>query len=317
MIQANSSVLSLADEIHKRELARLNSKAMVYRKNNNWASDIGECNREMYYSIVDWDKKPLPAPELIARFETGNEQEKKVIINLLSLDFEVVEGQKHFEIKDRKGRVIISGRIDGKIIWQGKKYPFEVKSMNPNIYHNVNTMEDFNKYHWTRKYPKQMQSYLFSENLEEGLFIVTDCLGHFKIIPISINLEEMELIMQRSELVMTAVDIKEPPAFHKDASTCRRCWAFGRVCHPPINVNEMQVITDVEMELKLSRREELKANNSEYEDLDKEIKEYFKGKESAVCGDFMITGKKQIRQFKAKEASTQEIWVTKIEKIIV
>lgn len=307
---------SLCEAIIIKEEERLRSQANLFRKNVNWASDIGVCAREMFYSITDWDKKPIPEPYLLARFEEGREQEKKVIKKLMENGFEIVEGQKPFEIKDRNGRVILTGRIDGKIRWDNRKIPFEVKSLMPSVYSQIDTVEDFNKYSWAKKYPLQMMSYLFGENIDEGIFILTDCLGHFKVIPVRLDYASMESILQRCELVMNAVDKKTPPDFFKDTSVCRKCWALGRVCSPPLDFGEgVAIIDDAEIEVKLAKRDELYGLSKEFEVLDKEVKGYFRNKPHCLCGNFEIIGKEQIRKIPAQPEKETKSWITKIENI--
>lgn len=307
---------NLLEEIQIRRERRLRSLAKASRQICPRASSITECPLEMVYSIVKWDTKPLPDPTLMARFEEGKEQERKVIRELMDLGFEIVEGQKPFEIRGRKGNVILTGSIDGKCLWKDKKVPFEVKSLDPNIYNSIDSVEDFNKYEWARKYPRQMQCYLFGYNEEEGLFIITDCKGHWKLFTVTLDIEEMERILQLCEYVMDCIESNKWPDYHKNASICRRCWALGRVCTPPLEFDaSVQVIDDPEIEAKLSKREALKSSSKEFVALDKEIKAYFKGRPNSLCGDFIITGKEQIRKMPPQEARDVKSWVTRIEKI--
>ena len=307
---------TLAQEILNRREHRLQSLASVSRQVCPRASSITSCDREMVYSITNWDKRPAPDLHLMARFEEGREQERKVIRELLDLGFEIVEGQKPFEIKDRKGRVALTGHIDGMALWKDKKVPFEVKSLDPNIYNQIDKVEDFNKYEWAKRYPLQMQSYLFGNNEDEGLFIITDCKGHWKLFPVTLNLELVERILQRCEYVVYCVIKEKLPEFHKDISICKRCWALGRVCTPPMDFGEgMQIIEDPEMEILLEKWTELKPSEKEYKEIDNHIKKYFKGRPNSICGNFVITGKAGIMKKAAQEAQEISTWRTKIERI--
>lgn len=306
----------LAEEILAKESARLSTKSSLYQKRNVVASDIPICHREGFYSIVNWDKKKLPDTQLQARFEQGNEEERRTIIRLLECGWEVVESQKPFQIKDRNNKTVITGRIDGKIKYEGTLIPFEVKSMNPNIYSQINTMEDFKRYRHTAKYPLQMMCYLYGENLLEGMFILTDCLGHFKIITIELDYDLMESIIQKSEVIMASVASNIPPSFHDDPSVCRQCWACGILCHPPLDFGPgIEIIANEDLEQKLEKWNSLKDTQSDYEVLDKEIKEFFKDRPHSICGEYEISGKKIIKNIKAAEAKTLEYWQSKIEKI--
>lgn len=316
------SVEILKAEIEKREIARLESKRSQYQPKNCVASNLGECLLERYHSIVNWNAKPMADTWLQARFEEGNEQERRILIKLLTNNFEVVEGQTRFEIKDRSGRVILTGRIEGKIKFDGKYYPFEIKSMNPNIYDNINCLEDLQKFAHTAKYPKQLQSYMFSQNLEEGFFILTDCLGHFKVIPIYLDLEVMEKEMQNCELVMDAVEGKVGLGYHKDTSVCRKCWACKTTCFPDLDFGEgVQVIDDPEFLEDLKRRQQLIDSGcvKEYDKLDKTVKERAKNYKHAICDNFEIVVKEYPINYKAQEARTitaKKVEISRIDEEI-
>lgn len=308
------NAIALAAEILEKREARLNSLASQSRQVCNRASSIGPCEREMYYEIHDWDKRPVPEAWLMARFQEGVDQERKVVRDLLDLGIEMEAGQSPIEIKDRKGRVILTGKIDGMIRYKGKKVPCEVKSLDPNIYNTLETAEDFNRYTWARKYPLQLLSYMYGHGYDEGIFIVTDCKGHWKILPMALDYAQMEEILQKCERVMDAIASGNAPDFIKDASVCRKCWALGRVCAPPLDFGpEMAVIDDPEIEVKLAKRQELQPQVKEYDTLDKELKAYFKGRPKSLCGDWQIMGTEQVRKMKATEAREIKSWVTKIE----
>jgi len=291
------------------------AKAKVFRQTVCRASDIGDCEREIYYQIVNWKDRPAPDPELQARFEEGIEQHQRIRKELLEDGFDVVEAEQPFEIKGRNGKVIITGHIDGKIRMQGVRLPFEAKSLNPNLFAQINCIDDFNKYIWARKFPRQMQTYEFGENEEDGIYILSDCLGHRKFFSVQLDLEQTEKILQRCELVMDCVEKGTPPPFHKDYSVCRRCWAFGRVCVPDIEIKGAEIIEDPEIEEVLKRHEELKPSLKEGNVLDKRIKEYFKNRPDVIVGDFHITGQMAKKHLKATGEKDIEFWQMKIERI--
>jgi ferredoxin len=312
------SVEMLKIEIEKKESDRLKMKNNKYSSKNCIASGLGDCLRERYYSICEYESKPSPDEWLMARFEEGNEQERRILVKLLSNGFDIVDNQHRFEIKDREGRVILSGRIEGKIKFQGKYYPFEIKSMNPNIYAGIDTLDDFAKYSHTKKYPKQLQSYMFSENVDEGFFIITDCLGHFKIIPVYLDYNMMEQELQNCTIVMNHVWEGIPPQFTSDRSLCRKCWACKTVCFPSADFGEgVTVMDEPELALDLKRRDELDVQRKEYEAIDKRVKERLKESPGlhAICDkwEIEVTKKSQVR--KATEEKTIDVTRVKIERI--
>lgn len=138
----------------------------------------------------------------------------------------------------------------------------------------------------------------------------------WKIFVVTLDYEEMERIIKLCEFVMDRVKAKNPPEFSQNASICRKCWSYGRVCQPNMDFGPgTQIIDDPEIEVLLQKREELKPQSQEYTQADKQIKAYFKDRPLCICGDFSITGKETIRKMKAQEAKEIKGWTVKIEKI--
>lgn len=307
----------LLQEIIGRRERRLLKEAKVYPKSHPTASSLEECSRRMVYEITHWQLRPPFEPFVQARMEEGKKQENRVIQELLDLGFTITENNPPpFEIRDKQGRLILRGMIDGKCLWQDKKVPFEIKSVDKNIFAALEDVSDFNKYFWMRKYILQMTAYLYANNEEEGLFILVDMAGHWKIFIATLDYEVMEKILQQCEYVVDCVEKGTLPDFCQDVSVCRKCWALGRICTPPLEAKEgLQVIDDPEIEFNLAKRQELQPQAKEYEALDKRLKEYFKNKLHSVCGDFEIIGQERIMKLKPQEAKEIKFWVTKIEKI--
>jgi len=311
----------LCDEILRRRTESLERRIEKYPRNNPIASDIGECGREMVLSILHWEERGLPSPELKARFERGNLVEDTVLRELSSLGISVRVERQPFEIRDKKGRLVLRGKVDGFVKWEHAEYPMEVKSLDPNVFRQVDSVEDFQRWIWASKYPRQLQAYLYANNLEEGFFLLDDCLGHWKLIPVRLDFAEMEQILQRCERAVEAVEnyrsgvgdlTRFLPEYHKDPAVCRRCWAFGRVCTPPAEYHGLVMADDPEFEHALDRRGELQAAHKEYEALEKAIKERVKGQDGIVVGAWLIQGKEIPR--KGYTVQETKYWQSKITK---
>src|SRR3990167_1506257 len=154
----------LATLIPQKRAEKLQTRITSWPRKNLIASDIGECDRYMAYSVLDWEKRQPHDTNLQARFDVGNQVEDSVIRELGDIGFKVVENQSPFEVKDKNGKTLVSGRIDGKILHNGRRVPFEVKSLNPNVFQQLNSIEDFDKKPWLRRYVRQMQVYLYANN---------------------------------------------------------------------------------------------------------------------------------------------------------
>ena len=294
-----------------------------YPRSNAIASDIGDCMRETVLGITNYKDRPKFEPEVIARMERGKKIEQLMRTELLELGYTVREERLLAELRDGKGRLLTRGRADGFIAKEHKEFAFEGKSMTPNIYNQINSEEDFDNYIFFRKYPRQLQSYLLASNLEEGLWILDNCLGQWKIIPCRLNYERGEAILKHLEAVADHIEAKTLPDFHKDPSICLKCWARGRVCNPPFFSGEgMQFIKEPELEQKLNRKAEVHPMAVEHDYLDKEIKDILKAamkpEQIFVVGNWMIKAEEETRNYKAqpaKAASKTTYLGFEIEKI--
>jgi CRISPR/Cas system-associated exonuclease Cas4 (RecB family) len=316
----------LADEMVLKRKQYLAKKIERYPATNFRASDISECDRQMVYSILNWQEKSMHDEGLQAIFDAGNREEENVKARLgYDLGFQFIEQQTPFEIKNRQSELICRGRIDGKVLFNGEAIPIEIKSMNENIFNGIKSIDDFQKKQLHRKYLKQMQMYLYGNNEEAGLFILSNFRTE-KIIPVTLDLGDCEQILQKLERNWEMVKKKqypEPIEYRKDM--CGRC-PYAHICLPAINNEGAKFIDNAELEAKLDRRAEIEPIVDEYEVLDKEIKEPFKNIPEAFVGkDWRIVGKEQIRKSVDTKAMPEEVkkqyqkeskvWITSIMRL--
>lgn len=310
--------------IQKREDV-LSKKISRYPKRAFTCSDIHECDRYMIHSVLDWDKRELHDTGLQAIFDAGNKEEENVKNRLgYELGIEFIEQQSPFEIKNNQGEVIASGRIDGKILWNGKAIPVEIKSMNENSFNMLNSLDDFKRKPLYRKYLRQMQLYLYGNNQQYGLFILSNFRTE-KIILVELDYGECEYILSRLERLWEMKKRGEYPEGTYKPELCDRC-PFASLCMADVSNKPADLINNEELEEKLNRREELSAAAKEYADIDAEVKAVFKSIPHAFVGkSFEIVGKEQVRKSVDSKAIPEEIrkqyeketsyWITKIKKI--
>jgi CRISPR/Cas system-associated exonuclease Cas4 (RecB family) len=276
--------VELADAIITRRREALERKITAYQRKNSILSDIGDCERQMCYSVLDWDKRPMHDADLQARFDAGKTWETQVSVELLSLGFDFQASQMPVQIKNRKDELIASGKIDGFILWDKKKIPVEIKTMNIHVFDQIQNVEDFQKKPYLRKYTRQLSLYMFGNNAEFGLFLVTNGLGAWKLLPLTLDLGECEALLQRLERVHESIKRKEYlPRIPYDQSICGKC-PFSVQCLPDIMNKPADFIDNPELEADVTRHEELKPLASEYDGLHDKLKETFKGVEKAVVG---------------------------------
>lgn len=309
------TITELCDDIEKRRTDALTRRISAYPRHNPIASDLGPCTREYVLAMTKWQERPLPDPALKARFERGSLIENAVIQELLALGLEVRKERTPFEVKDKKGRIILRGQVDGFVTVDRKDYPLEVKSLDPNVFQRISTVEDFGKYVWAAKYPRQLQAYLYANNLETGFFLLDDCKGAWRLLPVTLDYEAMEGILKQCEEAVEYRDAGTLPNYHPDPAVCRRCWAFGRVCDPPLEYHALTLADDPDFEAMLNRRGELYPLSKEYEALDKTVKDKVKGKDGLIVGNWLIQGSEQTRTYKPQEAKTITFWQSKITAV--
>ena len=316
----------LADQIILKRKEYLLAKIERYPASNFRASDIHECDRYMVYSILNWNEKSLHDEGLQAIFDRGNEEERRVIMDLQELGFTFLAQQNPIEIKNNKGEIICRGKIDGKILYQKIAIPCEIKSMNMNTFGAIRSIDDLQKKPLHRKYLRQMQLYLYGNNIDAGLFILTDLQGHYKLLVVELDFGECEQILRRLEKNWKAVQTKKyPEPIDYNKAICGRC-PYAHICLQPISNDGAKMIDNPELEEKLVRREELKPYVDEYEAIDEEVKGTYKGKELVIIGtSWQITSKCQKGTRIDTKAMPDEIknqykvpsekWITLISRI--
>lgn len=288
-------VNKLADEIVTKRKEQLRRNNQRWIPHNFYASSIPECTRQMVHSILDWDKRELADDGLLALFESGKKEENNIIKMLLDLGYEVVQQQNPIQIKNRKGEVICTGRIDGKIIYNGVPIPYEIKSMQDYSFQQINSIEDFENSPLHRKYIKQLQLYMYGNEIEVGMFIISN-FRQIKVIPITLNYELCEQIIQQLERAWEYVKKKEyPEPITYNPKICDWCQ-FEFLCPHYKENTPAELIENKEMEELLQRRAELEEAYKNYKQIDEQIKAPFKKNNvlhAFVGTRWEIIGKKQ------------------------
>lgn len=274
----------LAQQIVDARKLSLSNKIKRSPRRNSVMSDISDCRRQMVYAVLDWDKRLMFDESAIGRMESGDVWEKEIIKGLLDYGFDVTGGQNTAEIKNSKGETIATGRIDGFVGKNRERMPFEIKALSPHIFARLNSIEDFRRTPWTRKYLRQLMLYMFANNHEQSIFIITDRAGSWKVIPLYLDYTEAEVLLQTLEVVHENIKAKTyPERILYDKSICGKC-PFAQICLPDIINKPADMIDNVELESDLDRHEELKPLASEYDSLHDKIKQIFKGIAKAVVG---------------------------------
>ena len=323
----NTDAAEMGRQIEAAMRAERRQEIGPYKPNGLIASNLGPCRRERVLGVLHWDMKPLPDEEGMERMAQGSDAERRQIARLLRLGFEIVEGQRPFEIKSRKGdKQILRGRIDGRIsvCHGGRAIPFEHKFWSPHVVDKINSVEDFARYEWTAKALRQLQVYMYAFGEPDGLFILWDGRGFPKCVAVPLDYEMVEKILTEAEADTEALVAGTPPDFCEDKGLCRKCWARGVCCNPPgVEADGAEVVEDEDLLALMDKRAALEPAANDYEATDKMVKDALKarGKDHLIVGGYDVRITSQQRKTKqyspdaAFELKLAEVKVVKIERV--
>ena len=265
---------------------------------NSYASGRRSCIRAMALDLLHPEDRPQLEADALERMRRGTEREAAIVARLMQIGprctppFEVIEGQKRFEIRDRDGTLLITGKVDGRLRFSGKERPvFEVKSGE--TFKRATCLEDLDHSPWTRHALDQLLSYLLSEGEPWGFFII-DRPG----VPLFLRVNLLDHLARAEGFLRdarTAIDAKAGkvgmPVFTQDRAECRRCDHFRKSCTPPSDYGAgVQVITDPRLIMLAETREKNAAAAKEYDHADKDLKAALRGVEEGLVGDFLVRG---------------------------
>lgn len=279
---------ALADQILEKRRNELKKQITAYPRKNIILSDLADCDRYLAYSVLEWEKRPVHDEDLQARFNAGKTWEREAIRELEGLGYEIILSQQPVQIRNRQSELIATGKIDGFIVFEheGKRHkvPLEVKSMNGNIFNTIKSAEDFQRLPYLRKYPRQLLMYMYGNAVEEGIFLLLDGLGRWKLLPLALDYGTCEWLLQRIERVAENIKTKTlPDRIPYDSQICGKC-AFSHICLADIINKPTEFIENEALENDIERHEELKPLASEFDRIHDVLKETFKGIEKAVVG---------------------------------
>ncbi len=272
-----------------------------------YASSRRECRRRMYYECTDPNSFPQFDTDTKARFTRGNQRERDISIDLMRVGrlcipkFDFIGQQERIGIFDRKGRKVISGKIDGFLKWEsGAQWPTELKSWSVFLTDRIFQFSDLFNNKWTKAGAFQLLAYLFEKNAPYGVMVL-DRPGLPRLIPVSLeeNFDKMESFIADGEAVVDAIEAKTPPDFIDDPGECRKCPVFGSLCQPNMSFEGASIITDESLLLAIEQHETLDEPRKEYKDVHEQLAEHLAtmtpktatkdNKKQIVAGKFLIT----------------------------
>lgn len=280
----------------------------IYRPVNVYASRIRKCARAMALDMLHPEDDVMDQALTFERFGQGEEAEQNINANLMAIGpfskprFRIQEQQHKFEVLDRDRTKLITGKMDGRLLFEtGHRPPYEVKSGKS--YEGAETLEDLDSGVWSRAAVDQLLSYLYADDKQPeprfGFIIVRRQSDFPAFIPVFLeeHLARVEDFLKRSRKAVDHRHARGPiPDFIKDAGECRRCPHLGKSCTPPMDFGEgWQVIDDPELVMAAETRERTERAHKEHESADKRLKDALRGIGAAILGNFQVTGKWQER----------------------
>ena len=238
----------------------------------NRASSLGDsCLRKLVYYRTNWKDAKKPDIGLQYIFNEGRDHEDKLTMKLLKAGIKLTRLQEPLFNEDLN----LSGHPDGFVLnyADAEEYPYDIKSMSPTIFCSVNTIEDFEKKPWTKKYKAQLMAYMFMTGKKKGVFIlVNKATGRLKEIWVDFDPEYWEAQAAKCRTVNKHVAEKTFPDKLQADPDCNDFCPFLHICAPDRVFKSPDFIKDPELEAKITRALELKPVAAEFKELDEEIK---------------------------------------------
>lgn len=293
------------------------------KKEYMYLSDVHACVRHNYYSMAEGDKRQPFKKWTLGNLEAGELWEEQTVAYLGRLGFKVVERDVRVRITSRKGELIASGKIDGKVQKErgSTLFPIEIKSLDPNMFHRIQEVDDLFRVEWTSKYVRQLLMYLYGQSIEAGLFVLNDRANHFKYLPVYLGnyMDEAERTLQLIEKAHEALKAgKVPDRIPYNHKLCGNCQ-FNHICTPTVVVEGAEAFEDPELEALLERHETLKPFVKEFDEVHETVKALFTDKPQVTISQrFIVIPKKVVKRFadyKALKLSREQLSEIQRERV--
>jgi CRISPR/Cas system-associated exonuclease Cas4 (RecB family) len=283
----------------------LKGQCKVLPHSSNWASILAKpCLREQVYYRLDWEKQSLPNEYLQGIFNTGLLVEDMTINTLNRIGLMASPKWQLLKIPDKindkaLAEVQIGSVTDVFLIVYDENNkpvnlgPVEIKSIDPNKFKTINTIQDFQKHHWMKTYTGQLSVYMYGSNYQQGAFLLVNKTNwwDYKFLPYALDFDFMQKLLNTAKLVNSFVQTKQYPDRIDDRNECKYC-PFKTLCLPNESSDSINIVDNEELLDTLRQREALKEAAKEYDELDKEAKEIIKTNKD---GAYMVNGEFQIK----------------------
>ena len=263
-------------------------KIKLYPCHTNRASNAGqECLRRLVYERTDWDKKLLHDVGLQYIFDEGNRSEDITMQEMNEAGIQIFEGQRPFQYES----VNLTGKIDFTATQEA--IPVEAKSINPYDFGTIKDLESVktHKKARIRGYLAQLNVYLFLKEKPEGILLFRDKnSGRYKQINVPLDYELVEAVLKKFEAVNEHIKNKTLPEKISDLTICKTC-PFRAHCLPDVSFGDgVKIVSDAYLVQLIEKRVATEVQATEYDAVDKELKELVKKRAENKEAHFVING---------------------------
>jgi hypothetical protein len=286
-------VVSPASELREAFWQLKRSRIRISNALTTRASSIGDpCERRLFYARTASELAVPHKPELQAIFDLGNELEDFVLAELRAMGCEIVQRERDY--LDRS--LELSAHTDAKIRRPGwtRAITAEVKGLNPYTAESIETIDDVraSRQHWVRKYYDQLQSYLYFDQGDAGVFVLLNKVsGQISFIDCPRDEARIAELLAKAARVRDAVRANEPPARH-ESDDCGRC-AFQHLCLPNRSFGPgVQILDSEEVEQLIGLRLDLAESKRDFDAADRALKKLLPETDTEIIvGDYVVTAK--------------------------
>jgi len=222
----------LGREIQARRGSAAQSACAPLPRTGVSAGVLPRCARQGFYLIRHWEESAPSGPDEAARLLKGKKEKLLALAELTELGFELTRAHIPFSHAARK-RYGINGRLDaGLRLKSGKRtleVPLAVKSMHPLAFAAVKNPQYLKKHPLYSNYYRQARACIQAFECNSLLLLLNDCLGHWKLLRISRDEEELRDIRRCVRAINSALKGGPLPPPRHEAKACARC-AFRARC---------------------------------------------------------------------------------------
>jgi hypothetical protein len=237
---------------------------------SNWASEIHHpCLLHLVYCRTRWRERQMMDLDGEYRTETGKKEEKDLLRKIELAGYDVEDQQARFESPE----LHLVCKVDAMLRVDREKYPIEAKTVNPNYWDQLRTIEDVktSRRWWLNKITSQLNCEIYLSKKEMGFLGLVTFGKRPRILPMVRDPQLWSLDSMKAGKVNEHVErgtFPEPMPY--DAQVCGMC-DFNHVCPVVKELPETWIAVSREETIKLNWYLDLKKQRDSFNELHAEL----------------------------------------------